>query len=384
MGKLQRWAYVFAARIILTAVVFALLVAYIPVNDSRAAAIERIFLFFGVFTIVSFFVHISLALLQISIRKLHQSNDEHSEVYDLAHVMLNLDSTPPSTWNNMGYWPARDETTPACSFPDANLALAVKLARAANLGPDDCVLDIGIGCGDQSLVYAPMTRQYVGATSLADHAALATGKLRNAGLLGKASVYTLDCSVPDETHWPAEMLRSFVVQGDVNKILALDCLYHFTPSRARFLAFAHSSLEAACERLTKQVLSDSPREVCFAAEDLLLSSRSSLSLPKLLGLRAICLLTQTPFANFLDEHEYLSLLHAAGFTPAQSWTVELQDITEHVFPGLAGFLADRAAARDGVGRWLRFERFAVFGQVVRWWYTQRVVRAYIISARKSI
>ncbi|KAK9382503.1 uncharacterized protein V2V93DRAFT_390183 [Kockiozyma suomiensis] len=294
--------------------------------------------------------------------------------------MLNIDSNLSSTWNNMGYWPIREPGyPPSTAFASAATCLATKLATAAELKSSDTLLDIGIGCGDQALVYAPLVKKYIGVTSLAEHASLAHDKLEKKEMLDKASVYALDCSSPNERTWPTALLNSVVLDGSVNKIIALDCLYHFSPSRENFLHFASASLEAAYERLRNE--DQSGCQVSFVAEDMLLASRP-LPIIKMLGLRIICSLSQSPLLNFKTADEYRSMLQDSGFGSSRGWTIEMQDISDRVFPGLADFLDERGSARDGIGRWLRFERFTYFGKVVRWWYEQHVIRAFIISATK--
>jgi hypothetical protein len=141
-------------------------------------------------------------------------------------------------------------------------------------------------------------------------------------------------------------------------LLALDTLYHFTPSRLPLLRYANQTLHAN-----------------LMAFDLLLPSRPLPLLTRLL-LRLLCLFTSTPYSNFLTESEYRSLLLEAGYDGSK---IEFRDISEHVFPGVAAFMRRRVEeARmfgiKGVGK------YKGAGVVFRWWATG-VVRGVVVVAR---
>ncbi|KAK9366710.1 hypothetical protein V1509DRAFT_673064 [Lipomyces kononenkoae] len=300
------------------------------------------------------------------------------EVYDLSHVMLNLAADPPSTWNNMGYW-----STPVdCStVPDYRLAaesLATKLSDAAGLSRADRVIDVGIGCGDQSVLYSRLVGQYIGITSLEAHSDIAYAALAKSDMLENAHILTLDASDPLNT-WPSDLLKTAVVDGCVNKVLALDCLYHFQPSREKFFKFVNVALESAFE---KRIQCGDGADVCFAAEDLL--KGRELNFSQQLWMRLICTLARTPFKNFISVQEYTKLLEDSGFTKDRGWNVQFEDISDHVFPGLSNFLELRGSGQDGIGKYLRFERFTGFGKVIRWWQDFGVVKAYIVTIHKTV
>ncbi|KAL2837672.1 hypothetical protein BJX68DRAFT_249608 [Aspergillus pseudodeflectus] len=365
--------------------------------------------------------------------------------YGLDHALLNITLPPPSMWMNLGYW--KDTT----SFPTACAALLDQvLITAGLLSPDGGplshpntktlrMLDVGIGCGDQSvriLGYArrtddkndngdvdvggdglrPLCDEYVGITSLPVQARFAGERVRRvqeeqfeseekgmskdssptatAKTDTRARIFCADAAKPNS--WSQEIhtsLESYTrastkpeeeedtsptqdtgekqeedprkQAGEANDreeeetyLLALDTLYHFTPSRLPLLRYANRTLHAN-----------------LMAFDILLPSRPLPLLTRLL-LRLLCLFTSTPYSNFLTESEYRSLLLEAGYDGSK---IEFRDISEHVFPGVAAFMRRRVEeARmfgiKGVGK------YKGAGVVFRWWATG-VVRGVVVVAR---
>ncbi|KAK9466042.1 hypothetical protein V1512DRAFT_264609 [Lipomyces arxii] len=329
--------------------VFVGLIESSPINGTAGYAFILIFLFIGIAVVVSAVID---GLYAVCRRKI--------EIYDSSHVMLNI-ASQLSTWNNMGLW------THTAEFVPAAIALATKLSDAVQLQLSDDLLDIGIGCGDQAKVYAPLSKSYVGITSLAAQADMARSALASADCANNAKIWTLDAS--DPATWPEEILLSV---GSPNKIIALDCLYHFSPSRARFLAFAHDILERTHD--TKKC------HVAFAAEDLLRGP--NLSRIHSLALNVICKLSHSPAVNFVTQHDYATLLHNAGFTPDSGWTVTFEHVSDSVFPGLCEFIARRSSDK-GVGKYLTFSKYTTFGKLVSWWHANDIIRAYVITLTKQ-
>ncbi|KAK9374189.1 uncharacterized protein V1513DRAFT_446970 [Lipomyces chichibuensis] len=367
-------------KIICSAAVYVGFLTTTTLDASTYAAVilERILLFLGVYIAISGIIAAVFTTGRHIYSRFLNDTVTVREVYDLAHVMLNLDSEPLSTWNNMGYWSPPVGSSTVTDFKLAAKSLAIKLSDAARLNVADTMIDVGIGCGDQSVLYSRLVGRYIGITSLQAHSDLAYAALKKRGLLGNAHILALDASDPLTT-WPTEILNTTVVEGRVNKILALDCLYHFQPSRKNFFKFVNGALECAFEKRLKN--GDDRGEVCFAAEDLL--AGRELNLSQWLRLRVICALARTPFRNFISIEEYMRLLEDSGFTRERGWTVQFEDISDHVFPGLTNFIEMRGSGRDGIGKYLKFERFKMFGKVVRWWQDDGVVKAYIVTLRKK-
>lgn len=128
---------------------------------------------------------------------------------------------PGSTWANLGLW------TDARHYPEACEALAKRLARRAQLQANQSVLDIGFGYGDQLLLW----KQCFGVGRIrgveVDPAALAHARCKVAAY----SDITLRLS---DGHFDG-------FSEHYDRVLALDCAYHFSP-RSAFFATAYQAL----------------------------------------------------------------------------------------------------------------------------------------------
>lgn len=143
-------------------------------------------------------------------------------------------------------------------------------------------------------------------------------------------------------------------------ILALDTLYHFSPSRRAIFNHAFSDLHAS-----------------IVAFDLLLADETTFA-DRLL-LRLIARLTGAPYTNFLTTVEYKAQLATAGYATAQ---LEIRDVSEHVFEPLAAFLHRRDRELRMVMRQGGIGPFRVFAWVLAWWGKRGVVRGCIVVARR--
>ncbi|KAL2816100.1 hypothetical protein BJX63DRAFT_147510 [Aspergillus granulosus] len=350
--------------------------------------------------------------------------------YGLDHAVLNLPFPPPSMWMNLGYW--KDTT----DFPTACAALLDQVLITAGLVDEDGaplphpasktfrMLDVGIGCGDQSLrilgykragtgsqdgkrkgeeALRPLFEDYVGLTSLPVQAEFAAKRVAKAQeqdeQLGleeksrlqtktKARVFCADAAKPaswsqeihtslkaytrpsttssEETTVAAEEKQSLEPERGSQSagrqpetfLLALDTLYHFSPSRTPLLTYTKRTLNAT-----------------LLTFDLVLPSTPLPILTRLL-LRLLCLLTRAPYSNFLTESEYISLLVEAGYDKDK---IEVRDISEHVFPGIARFMKRRVqeAKMFGIGGAGKYKGASV---VFDWW-AGGVLRGVIVTAR---
>ena len=142
-------------------------------------------------------------------------------------------------------------------------------------------------------------------------------------------------------------------------LLALDTLYHFSPSRQLLFDHAYRGLRAS-----------------VMAFDLLLADETSVLQRVLLSVLA--LLVGCPVGNFCTVARYRAQLVAAGYEERR---IEIRDVSGHVFAGLAGFIERRDKEMEmfvgrGVGP------YRVFGRVLRWWASSGVVRGCIVVARR--
>jgi len=229
--------------------------------------------------------------------------------------------------------------------------LCDEVLRAGRVTAGDRVLDVGHACGDSLLhiisqppSYLPMS--VVGVTSLPIHHARASIRVDEAL-----------SAMPEETRRPK--VRLFL--GDAiyrhssspnhpfkplaatdplpfDKILALDCAYHFETRKIFFeQAFAH--------------LSPGGR---IALADICLPAVSKSLIRRVLDSTGVFM----PKENMWTIDEYEAQLRRVGFRD-----VTVQDITDYVFPGFLSFLQSKG--------W-------------RWWLTERVVATYVTDGARFV
>jgi hypothetical protein len=141
-------------------------------------------------------------------------------------------------------------------------------------------------------------------------------------------------------------------------VMALDCLYHFFPSREEIFRYSNRELGAS-----------------IMAFDLLLAP--NISKFDWLILWMISLFTSAPISNFMVEREYRQQLEASGY---MADNILMDDITGDCFKQLAQFLAKREKDLSELGI-CSFERFCLAKMMFRWFATGKVVRAYTVVAR---
>lgn len=273
------------------------------------------------------------------------------------------------------------------------------------------VLDVGCGCGDQSVhitalrkdefsstttaasqsgfsssagppqpafrrqsneneSFKPLVDTYVGITLLQSQAQVAQQRVclhqeRNRGedLRRSANVFCADGA--DPSSWTGALQDSISSLIDTSLdpdtstwLLALDTMYHFQPSRLPVLHYAQNTLHAS-----------------FMAFDLLLADNTSWW--QRLKMRLVCWVTGTPFTNFITREEYVRLLVAAGYDPSR---IEIKDVSRHVFPGITEFLGRRI--QEGQAYGLKLGKFRGAKSVFGWWARRGIVRGVVVVARR--
>jgi len=138
-------------------------------------------------------------------------------------------------------------------------------------------------------------------------------------------------------------------------VLALDCLYHFKPSRGPIFEYSAKTLNAN-----------------IMAFDLLLAD--NISPLNLFLLKAVGRLMDCPPHAFKKRFDYLDQLRIAGYGH-----VETYDISEHVFAPLAKFL--RRQERDLKTIGLGLGKLKVATWLFEWWASNAVVRGVIVVAK---
>lgn len=198
----------------------------------------------------------------------------------------------PLTWNNLGLWPAG-------THDDACRAMLRRAASLAGLPTARAVSVLDVGCG----------------------AGASCAELRRWGA-PRGTVVGVDAAAQDPasgvlrasaTRLPARL------RGSADVVVALDCAYHFAPSRAAFFREARRALrggEGAVLVLADLVLRRAP--------------------PSLAGralLRAAAAVCGVPYANAaMDEAAYRAALEGAGFDGAGA---VFERATDEVLGGFA-------------------------------------------------
>ncbi|KAK1634202.1 hypothetical protein BDP81DRAFT_378346 [Colletotrichum phormii] len=304
---------------------------------------------------------------------------QRKDVYDNDHWKLNVKVPFTTMWMNMGYWTNADGLH-VTVFETACRNLLLKVLEEAHIFKDSlqsstlAILDLGVGCGDQSLELARLINdrgitgyRYAGLTLNESQHRLALSRVQSEVsklklVDGAVEIFCADAANPDT--WNARVkfaVKSMVEQktGDQHRwVLALDSLYHFFPSRKPILNYAAKNLDAS-----------------FMAFDLLLSDEASYRrrlLVKLIGLVMGC-----PAAAFVTVADYTKQLVDAGYDEKH---IQFRDITEHVFPGLVNHIQSQSKALRPFG--ISAGKFKVAAKVFSWFAESKALRGTVVTARK--
>lgn len=239
------------------------------------------------------------------------------------------------------------------------------------------VLDVGFGCGDQTVALAELIQapsrphfRYVGLTlnevqqqaaqQRLDASLLAMDKSAADNLSFK--LFQADAAKPQS--WNKAIRTAVDSLSDTafseRWLLGLDCLYHFSPSRKPIFKHAAQHMDAN-----------------VMAFDLVLSDDASAwqtLAVRLLGFVLLC-----PWRTFLTEGQYRQQLVECGYDDGGH--IEIRDVSDHVFAGLAGFLQRQHAALSPYG--ISLTGYTAVGKVYGWLDRTRVLKAAIVVARKK-
>lgn len=225
---------------------------------------------------------------------------------------------------NLGYW-ANGPT----SLDDAAVELARLLAREAELGPSDVVLDVGCGFGDQDLLWHEefAAGQIIGVNVSKQQIAVSERRARAAGK--ESSIGFIKASAMDLPR----------ADSSCTKVTALESAFHF-PSRVRFFEEAHRVLAPDGRLVTADLVLRTDvfgRRVQRALQRFS-SSPLARIVPNILD------------ADVLDADGYRTALRRAGFDD-----VNVYSVREHVYPPLVRYVAKRVDDPDmrGVNPLLR-------------------------------
>lgn len=307
-------------------------------------------------------------------------------MYGLEHAVLNQTLPPPTMWMNMGYWKTQIEDPR--DFPAACKALLEQVVNAAfppdsdnpAVRPDIRLLDIGFGCGDQTLLLLghgerkqdlPNVVKYVGITKAEKQYLWACESILDSKQKDVVPVklFCEDAGNPEQ--WSSGLSDAVVelLQNESESkqpemwLLGLDSMLHLRPSRTPLLRFACNNLHAS-----------------YMAFDLMRADGNETpSLFQRFLLRFICTATSTPHKNLMTATQYREMLISAGYAPED---IEIRDISKYVFQPLAQFMERKDDQLRTFGQGLGPLRIAkwVFG----WWGRSGVIRGCIITARNKV
>lgn len=287
----------------------------------------------------------------------------------------------------------------------------LRAGLATDRGHSVRILDIGCGCGDQSVHISslekgafssttttpsqsgfsasagasestlrrqtssnesckPLVDTYVGITIQPSQAQFAQQRIRlyqerndDGDIRTSSNVFCADGA--DPSSWTGELQDyvSNLVDTSLDRdtstwLLALDTMYHFKPSRLPILHYAHNNLHAS-----------------FMAFDLLFADNTSWW--QRLKMWLVCWVTGSPFTNFLTREEYVRLLVAAGYDPSR---IEIKDISRHVFPGITEFMDRRI--QEGQPYGVKLGKYRGAKSVFGWWARSGIVRGVVVVARR--
>ncbi|KAK1241068.1 hypothetical protein MKX08_001042 [Trichoderma sp. CBMAI-0020] len=304
-----------------------------------------------------------LALVAVSLIKA-------GDVYGLGHWKLNVKAPFPSMTN--------DDGSPIQHLDEAARNMLLHIVRAAGLASSSrnsvAVLDVGFGCGDQTVALAELIQtpsrplRYVGLTLNETQRQAAQQRLE-ASLLaadgndaGNASIKLFQADAAKPESWDKAITTAVDNLADTTAerwLLGLDCLYHFSPSRKPILTHAAQSLDAS-----------------VMAFDLVLGDNTTLwqtLAVRLLGVVLLC-----PWQTFLTEAQYRAQLVQCGY---DGGAIEMRDVSDHVFAGLAGFLQRQDAALKPYG--ISLTGYGAVGRVYDWLDRTRVLRGVIVVGRRK-
>lgn len=228
------------------------------------------------------------------------------------------------------------------SFPEACEALFGILVNRADITPNLEILDIGSGCGDSTALLSKMQpKSLCGITSHPAQSDISRRRFPKVQFI----------------HADAVDYVSSLSSESVDRIFALDCVYHFS-SRLQFL------------KESTRILRNNGKIVMT---DLILGETT---LSQRLIMRIICLLTSSPYSNFKTIEEYRLDLSQTGLTD-----ISIEDISINVFPGLRDFIRGHHAIMDKFGISGSWMGYLVFARILDWWSTG-IVRFLVVSASK--
>lgn len=218
---------------------------------------------------------------------------------DLYGLLAARAFTENGLYLNLGYWKAARNIDEACA------ALAMLVAEAAAMGPEDDVVDVGFGFAEQDMLWMERLgpRHITGLNITPMQVRLAAARIRRRGMADRITLIEGSATampLPDAC---------------CDIVTAVECAFHFH-SRADFLAEAFRVLRPGGRLVLADIIRAAP------AKDQLRRQLQDFTWRQFAEKFAI------PAANADRRAPYAAKLRAAGFD-----AVEVAPISDHVFPG---------------------------------------------------
>ena len=256
--------------------------------------------------------------------------------------LLNSGVSTSSGWRIMGYWRETSDYGQACS------ELAGLLADKACLSNQDDVLDVGFSSYDQLLVWM----DYYQVNSL-------TALAETEQLLAEAHD---QCNHFEQLNLERgnEHELEKLEEGEFDKVLALDCLYHFE-SKEHFFTNAHRLLkEGGSLTVTDMVLARPYRDRMEQRMVTLMARTCGISVDGL-----------------LPPQKYESVIKEAGFKEQ-----EAVDISQDVLSGFCFWFSQHHRQLSSVTQskvWIRLRLLVWF---IRWMQHRGLLEYHLINIKK--
>lgn len=279
-----------------------------------------------------------------------------SEFHNLSELALNDQG---QSWANLGYWKEHNSYSGACQ------ALARLLAEKTALNSGSRVMDVGYGCGDQLLVWLNEydVEHIQGINNSKSQTTHAKTKLINNGYSNDTK-YLIEGNGCDFELWHHLRLKAASPQTlkPLNRVLALDCIYHFT-QKQDFLSLCFQYLE---------------RNGILGVTDFILNS-DRLTISKQLKLKTMLHLSRIPTDNIVTSECYVRQLKRTGFK-----NIELTDISQHIMPKFKQWLTStKTSKRYEKLPWQLRLKYQTTAEFLNWAYKNNVLRYIVVTATKE-
>lgn len=257
------------------------------------------------------------------------------EFYGLAEKRLNVAG---KHWGNLGFWSTPAQVGSAQEYSEAAADLAHQLAAKACLDNHSVVLDGGFGCGDQLLLWHQHyhIRKLYGVNWSHSQTDIAQQQLENAGRPTSADQCRFG-NVCDPMLW-----HTYEGLG-INRIMALDCVYHFL-DKAYFLRQSIRLLASCCDQESDQESDqEGEHQALLAYTDLLLATPwSNMSFWQRTVIRLMLKLSRVPVSNLNTLEQTQQQISGETIFSEKIQSYDTEDISEQVLQGFSQW-------------WLRFK-----------------------------